>query len=50
MMRRVFGLGETVFDIIFKDGQPLSAKAGGSVLNALVSLARLGHKPISSAN
>ncbi|TLX74063.1 carbohydrate kinase [Labilibacter sediminis] len=43
-MRRVFGLGETVFDIIFKDGQPLSAKAGGSVLNALVSLARLGHQ------
>ena len=42
-MRRVFGLGETVFDIIFKDGQPISAKAGGSVLNALVSLARLGH-------
>lgn len=43
-MRRIFGLGETVFDIIFKDGQPISAKAGGSVLNALVSLARLGHK------
>ncbi len=43
-MRRIFGLGETVFDIVFKDGQPLSAKAGGSVLNTLVSLARLGHE------
>ena len=42
-MRRVFGLGETVLDIVFKDGQPLTAKAGGSVLNALVSLARMGH-------
>ncbi|WP_430931473.1 PfkB family carbohydrate kinase [Saccharicrinis sp. 156] len=43
-MRRVFGLGETVLDVIFKDGQPISAKAGGSVLNALVSLARMGHE------
>ncbi len=42
-MRKIYGLGETVFDIIFKNGQPLSAKAGGSVLNALVSLARMGH-------
>ncbi len=43
-MRTVYGLGETVLDIIFKNGQPISAKAGGSVLNALVSLARLGHQ------
>ncbi len=43
-MRKVYGLGETVFDIIFKDGQPISAKAGGSVLNAMISLARLGHQ------
>jgi len=43
-MRRVFGLGETVLDIIFKDEQPISAKAGGSVLNALISLARMGHE------
>ncbi len=39
---RVFGLGETVYDIIFKNGVPQAAKAGGSVLNALVSLARTG--------
>jgi fructokinase len=44
-MRKVFGFGETVFDIIFKDGQPRAAKPGGSVLNAFVSLGRLGWKP-----
>lgn len=43
-MRRVFGLGETVLDIVFKDGLPITAKAGGSVLNALVSLSRMGHE------
>ncbi len=40
-MRRVFGLGETVLDIIFKNHQPIAAKAGGSILNTLVSLARV---------
>lgn len=39
---RVFGIGETVYDIIFKDGTPIASKAGGSVLNTLVSLARTG--------
>jgi fructokinase len=40
-MRRVFGIGETVLDIIFKNHQPIAAKAGGSALNTLVSLARV---------
>jgi fructokinase len=44
-MRKVFGFGETVLDIIFKDGQPKAAKPGGSVLNAFVSLGRLGWEP-----
>lgn len=44
-MRKVFGFGETVLDIIFKDGQPRAAKPGGSVLNAFVSLGRLEWKP-----
>jgi fructokinase len=39
---KVFTIGETVLDIIFKDNQPVSAKAGGSVLNSSVSLGRLG--------
>lgn len=41
-MGKVYGIGETVLDIIFKDGKPLAAKAGGSMLNSLVSLGRLG--------
>lgn len=42
--RRVFGMGETVLDIIFKNQQPVGTKAGGSVLNTLISLARAGEK------
>lgn len=38
----VFTIGETVLDIIFKNNQPVSARAGGSVLNSSVSLGRLG--------
>jgi len=41
-MRRIYGIGETVLDIIFKDGQPQAAKAGGSVLNSVVSMGRMG--------
>ena len=40
-MRRIYGIGETVLDIIFKDGQPQAAKAGGSVLNSVVSMGRM---------
>jgi fructokinase len=43
-MRRIFGLGETVFDIIFKNRQPVASRPGGSAFNALVSLARVGHQ------
>jgi len=41
-VRKIYGIGETVLDIIFKDGQPRAAKPGGSSLNSLVSLGRLG--------
>jgi len=41
-MRNIYGIGETVYDIIFKDGVPQAAKPGGSVLNAMVSLGRTG--------
>jgi len=40
-MRKIYGIGETVLDIIFKDGQPQVAKAGGSVLNSVVSIGRM---------
>ncbi len=41
-MRKIYGIGETVLDIIFKNGQPQAAKAGGSVLNSVVSMGRMG--------
>ncbi|MCU0462705.1 MAG: carbohydrate kinase [Bacteroidales bacterium] len=41
-MRKIYGIGETVYDIIFKDGVPQAAKPGGSVLNAMISLGRIG--------
>ncbi|MCX6327419.1 MAG: PfkB family carbohydrate kinase [Bacteroidia bacterium] len=40
-MRNIYGIGETVLDIIFKNGQPQAAKAGGSVLNSVVSIGRM---------
>jgi fructokinase len=41
-MRKIYGIGETVFDLIFKDGMPQAGKAGGSVLNSMVSMGRIG--------
>ena len=41
-MRKVFGIGETVLDIIFKDEQPIGAVPGGSVFNGIISLGRSG--------
>ena len=40
--RRVLGIGETILDIIFRNNQPEKAVPGGSVFNAMVSLARCG--------
>ncbi|MFW5699303.1 MAG: PfkB family carbohydrate kinase [Bacteroidota bacterium] len=42
MVRKVFTLGETVLDILFRNHEPFTAKAGGSCLNSAVSLGRLG--------
>jgi len=39
---KVYAVGETVFDIIFKDFHPQAAKPGGSAFNAMISLGRLG--------
>ena len=36
----IVGLGETVYDIIFKDNQPVKAVPGGSAFNAMISLGR----------
>jgi fructokinase len=45
-MRKIIGIGETVFDIIFRNGQPQAAKAGGAVLNSAISMGRV-NLPVS---
>lgn len=40
-MRKIIGIGETIMDIIFKNGQPTAAVPGGSVFNGIISLGRL---------
>lgn len=41
-MRKIFTIGETVLDILFKNNLPFTARAGGACLNTAVSLGRLG--------
>jgi len=41
-MRRVYTVGETVYDIIFKNNVPVEGKPGGALLNSAVTLGRLG--------
>ena len=41
-MRKIFGIGETIYDILFRDGKPVAAVPGGSVFNGLISLGRTG--------
>ena len=45
-MRKVFGIGETILDIIFRNDQPQKAVPGGSVFNGLISLGLL-NVPVS---
>jgi fructokinase len=40
-MHKIYCLGETVYDIIFKNGTPIAAKAGGSMLNSTVSMGKI---------
>jgi fructokinase len=40
--RRVYAIGETVFDLQMVRGQPVSGWPGGAMLNSAVSLGRLG--------
>lgn len=44
MARKVIGIGETILDILFKNGQPMAAVPGGSVFNGIISLGRMGVK------
>ncbi|MBO7498990.1 MAG: carbohydrate kinase [Bacteroidaceae bacterium] len=40
-MRKVIGIGETILDIIIRDGKPTGAVPGGSTFNTMVSLGRM---------
>jgi len=40
-MRKVYAIGETTYDIVFRDNQPVHGVVGGSTLNTAVSLGRL---------
>ena len=37
-MRKIFGIGETIYDILFRNGKPVAAVPGGSVFNGLISM------------
>ena len=41
-MRKIIGIGETILDILFRDGKPQAAVPGGSVYNGIVALERMG--------
>lgn len=38
--RKIYGIGETVLDVIFRNDQPTAAVPGGSTFNAMISLGR----------
>jgi fructokinase len=40
----IYAIGESLIDILFSDNDSVSAKPGGSMLNACISLGRLGHQ------
>ena len=46
IMANIIGIGETVFDILFRDNAPVGAVPGGSVYNSIISLGRVG-APVS---
>ncbi len=41
-MRKIIGVGETILDIIIRDGRPTAAVPGGSCFNSIISLGRAG--------
>ena len=40
-MRKIYAIGETLLDIIFKNNKPQTAKPGGAMLNSVVSVGRM---------
>lgn len=49
-MRKIYTIGETVYDIMFESGRPVGGNPGGSVLNSAVTLGRLGLQPVFLSN
>jgi fructokinase len=43
-MRKIYCIGETVYDILFQNGKAVESRPGGPVLNTAVSLGKLGEK------
>lgn len=43
-MRKIYCIGETVYDIIFRNGKAVESCPGGTVLNTSISLGRMGEK------
>ncbi len=41
-MSKIYAIGETVLDILFRHDQPFAAKAGGACLDSAITLGRLG--------
>ncbi len=41
-MRKIIGIGETILDILFKDGIAATSVPGGSTFNSMISLGRIG--------
>jgi len=41
-MRKIYTVGEAIYDIIFENRKPIDAKVGGAMINTSVSLGRLG--------
>ena len=41
-MRKIIGIGETILDILFKDGVAATSVPGGSTFNSMISLGRVG--------
>lgn len=41
-MGKIIGIGETVFDILFKNNTPVGGVPGGSVYNSMISIGRMG--------
>lgn len=46
--RKIYGVGETIYDILFRNGNPLKAVPGGSAFNALITLGRCRLSPVLS--